>query len=72
MGDSKKGVKFVQKFAKYMIDDTRRNEQTAKLLMMNKQTNKALENLEQLLRLNSSNKSYYQQILEAKGIDLNN
>lgn len=36
MGDAKKGVKFMQKYSKFMIDDTRKNEMFAKLYMLNK------------------------------------
>lgn len=72
MGEAKKGIKWMIKNTKYMVDDVRRNEQFVRLYLQNKQTKKACEHLEQLLELNSTNKEYYLQVLQASEIDLKN
>ena len=41
----------------------------ARLFLKNNQAPKAIECLEHLLRLNSSNEGYYRQIINANGVD---
>ena len=61
MGDIKKAIKFMTKKTteKAIMDDVRKNELLAHLYMQNNQRPKAIECLEQLLRLNSCNTEYY-------------
>ena len=53
-----------------IVDDVRKNEILANLYIKNNQSKKAIETLEVLLRLNSSNSIYYHMILKAEGITL--
>lgn len=68
MGENKKAIKFITKKTseKAIMDDVRKNEILANLYLQNNQRSKAIECLETLLKLNSSNAAYYKQILEAK------
>jgi tetratricopeptide (TPR) repeat protein len=70
MGEFKKGYKFVAKFTKYIVDDTRRNEALYRLYNSAGLTKKALEALEELLMLNSNNEEYYRQILQVEGVQM--
>jgi len=67
--DYKKGIKFIIKNKKYIVDDYRRNEALVDLYMRAGQTRKAVECLEELLKLNSCNSKYYKQILHAEGVE---
>jgi len=50
---------------KIILDDVRKNEFLSKFYLKHGLTKKAVECLEKLLQLNSNNKAYYRQILEA-------
>jgi len=72
MGENKKAIKFLTKRKNdlMIVDDVRKNEMLARLYAANNQQKKAVETLESLLRLNSSNSEYYHGILRAEGIVL--
>lgn len=71
-GEAKKGVKFMTKHNKYIVDDQRKNELLCKLYLANNQTKKAIEHYEFLVQLNSSNKEYFLGLLKANNVDLTN
>lgn len=70
--DWKAGIKFLTKKSveKIILDDVRKNEFLAKFYCKHGLTKKGIECLEKLLQLNSNNKAYYRQILEAQGINV--
>lgn len=71
MGETRKALNFLQKNGnKYIVDEYRLNEEMARMYMKVGLNDKAIACLEHLLRLNSCNKDYYKQILEAKGIEI--
>ena len=72
MGEFKKGIKFVAKNKRFLVDDVRRNELLVRLNIKAGWTRKSIEYLEELVRLNSCNSVYYEQILEANSVDLKN
>ena len=51
-----------------IVDQISYNERLYKLYMKTNQNEKAIEHLEELTRLSSSNSNYYIQILKANGI----
>ena len=59
MEDFKKGAKFVIKNTKFIVDDTRRNEALVRFYTKAGHTKKAVECLDELVKLNSSNSVYY-------------
>ena len=64
-------MNFLQKTgSKHIVDEYRLNEALARLYMKCGMNDKAIGCLEQLLTLNSCNKDYYKQILQAKGIEI--
>lgn len=52
MGEAKKGVKFMTKNNKFIVDDERKYELLAKLSLANNQSKKAVEYYELLLKMN--------------------
>jgi len=49
MGEHRKGTKFVLKYAKYIVDDVRRNEMLVRMYMGIPLPKKAIECLENLI-----------------------
>lgn len=73
-GEPKKAIKFLTKKSTYslLINQVARNELLARLYAQNNQNSKAIEMLEELLKLNSCCHNYYLDILKAHGVDLKN
>ena len=68
MGNPKKAISHLYKKKKEIVDDLAFNELLYKLHLKVQQNDKAIEHLEELLRLNSSNTNYYTALLKAKGV----
>lgn len=73
-GEPKKAIKFLTRKATWslLINQVARNELLARLYMQNNQAPKAIEMLDELLKLNSSCHNYYNDLLRANGVDLIN
>ena len=69
-GSYKLAIKYITKNRQYLTDDCRRNEALARLYEKNNQKPKAINHLEELLRLNSCNQTYYKDILRCLGTSL--
>lgn len=54
------------------MDETRYLEITIKLFLKNNQKSKALESVNQLIKINPYNAEYYKFVFEANGIDAQN
>ena len=68
-GDVRKAIKHIEKKSKYILDEVRRSEMLIKLLILDKKSNKALNEVNKLIEINQWNKDYYELALECKGID---
>lgn len=73
-GEPKKAIKFLTRKAIWsmLINHVARNEMLARLYMKNNQIPKAIEMLDELVKLNSSCHDYYLDLLKAHGVDLTN
>ena len=71
-GNVRKGIKFIEKNTKFMVDDIRRIEILAEMFVKNKQVKKAIEQYENLLKLNPDNKDYIIAIIKVSNIDMQN
>ena len=70
----KKAIKFLtnSKNRKRIIDDIRYNERLAALYCQNNQKPKAIECLNEVIAINSSNEATYKAVLSAQDLDVNN
>lgn len=69
---AKKALKFITKNKKYIVDETRYLEITIKLYLKNNQRGKALESVNELIKINPYNAEYYKLAFEANGYDMQN
>lgn len=71
-GEPKKAIKFLTRKTTWslLINVIARNEMLARLYMQNNQNPKAIEMLDELLKLNSSCHNYFLDLLKANGVDV--
>lgn len=71
-GEPKKAIKFLTRKTTWnlLINVIARNEMMARLYTQNNQNPKAIEMLDELLKLNSSCHNYYMDLLKAHGVDV--
>jgi tetratricopeptide (TPR) repeat protein len=72
MGEPKKAIKFLldKKAEATILDDIAKYEMLARLFMKINQRAKAVQCMERLLKMNSSNKQIYVDILRGKGVNV--
>ena len=69
---AKKAIKFIVKNKKYILDETRYLEIITRLYLKNNQKGKALESVNELIKINPYNAEYYKWVFEAQNVDMQN
>jgi len=71
MKEFKKGMQYLEKKSKKIVDEVRKNEMLTQFYLKCNMTNKAKRSLETLLEINPNNKDYFLKMLQAEGVDVN-